>query len=83
VGETADAVDNGEAVQVRRVGNGLVVVRRQSGDGTQITVWVRQDAIGWNVERPQQVDSDALEDLPTAIEAGILSSRDPARNLKA
>ncbi|WP_143332041.1 hypothetical protein [Clavibacter michiganensis] len=82
VGHTADVVDDGEDVMVRRDGDGLFVVLRRFDGSDQSTVWVRRDDTGWGVNRPEHIRKESLEDLSAAVEFGILLSREALNKYK-
>jgi len=82
VGQTAEVVDDGADVKVRRDGDGLVVILRRFDGSDQSTVWIRRDDAGWSVNRPEHLRKDWLKDLSAAVEAGIQLSREALNKYK-
>lgn len=68
--------DNGAAVLVEHPKDGVFVIRRHFDGSWQDTVWVRQIGVGWGVSRELGAMGTIANDLVSAIEVGIVRSRE-------
>lgn len=76
VGDERLVDDDGGEAQVVREEPGLFVIRRHYEGAWQRTVWVRESNGAWSVAREAHVLGETVSDLDSAIQQGILRSRE-------
>lgn len=79
VGATEEVLDNGAKIRVHRAEDAVFIIRRYFDGAWQNTVWIREVGVGWGVSRELGVMGTPVDTLLSAIDEGVIRSREAIR----